>query len=177
MKRGQFADDILGQDFARAEIALAAEVEVLEFVADAFQGGDGLEDLDGFGGDFGAGPVAAHHGDAKNVVAAHVTYHGEVGEGLVGVGHAVDVLALGVGGAFAVVGLQEFAGQLLVHGPPLLLAAGAQDPADGQRLLTGAIDLHRHLVRGPADALRADLDVRLDVLDGLREDLDRLGRP
>ena len=71
LEGGQFVDDILGQDLAGAEESLAAEIEILEFVANAFQGRDGLEDLDGFGGDFRAGPVAAHHGDTKNVVAAH----------------------------------------------------------------------------------------------------------
>ena len=42
----QFVDQAGGQDLAGAEIAIAAEVEVLQFVANAFQGGDGLEDLD-----------------------------------------------------------------------------------------------------------------------------------
>src|SRR6185503_11099695 len=35
----------------------------------------------------------------------------EVREGFIGVGHAVDVFALGVGGAFLVVGSREFFGQ------------------------------------------------------------------
>src|SRR5262249_23563213 len=49
------------------------------------------------------------------------------------------------------------------------------DPADGQALLPGLVDLHRHLVGGPADALGAHLHRRLDVLHRLGEDLDRLG--
>ena len=52
-------------------IALAAQVEVLQFVANAFQGRDGLEDLDCLGGDFRAGTVAAHYCDAKNIVSSH----------------------------------------------------------------------------------------------------------
>ena len=100
---------------------------------------------------------------------------GEVGEGLVGVGHAVDVFALGVGDAFAVIGRQEFRGQLLVHRPAFFLAAGPEEPADRQRLLAVLVDLHGDLVGSPADALRTDLDVRLHVFDSLEKDIQRLG--
>ena len=41
------------------QVALAAEVEVLQLVADAFQLGHGLEDLHAFGRHFRAGAVAA----------------------------------------------------------------------------------------------------------------------
>src|SRR5690348_8771962 len=85
----------------------------------------------------------------------------EVGEGLVGVGHTVDILALGVGRAFLVVGGGKLLGQLLKHGPALLFADRAENPADGQRLLPVAVHLHRHLIGGPTDAAAADLDVRL----------------
>ncbi len=70
MKVASSATTLFGQDLAGAEESLAAQIEILEFVANAFQGRDGFEDFDGFGGDFRAGPVAAHYGDAKNVVAA-----------------------------------------------------------------------------------------------------------
>ena len=59
------------QDLAGLQVALAAEVEVLQFVADAFQCGHGLEDLDAFGRHFRTGAVAADDGDPENVVAAH----------------------------------------------------------------------------------------------------------
>ena len=60
---------------------------------------------------------------------------GEVRKGLVGIGHAVDVLALGHCGAFPVECGQQLLGQLLVRRAALLLAAGAKDPAQRQRLL------------------------------------------
>ena len=41
-----------------------------------------------------------------------------------------------------------------------------------RRSADASVDLHRHLVVGAADALGADLDDRLDVLDRLLEDLD-----
>src|SRR5439155_5848065 len=98
----------------------------------------------------------------------------EVGEGLVGVGHAVDVLALGEGGPFLVVGSRKLFGQLQKHGPALLFAHRPENPANRQRLLPVAVDLHRHLVRGTADAAAANLDERLHVLDRSRENLDRV---
>ena len=71
VERAQLVEHRRRQDLAGAKITLAAQVEVLQLVADVFQRGDRLEDLDGFGGDFRTGAVAADHGDAQNVVAAH----------------------------------------------------------------------------------------------------------
>ena len=72
-----------GQDLAGPQVALAAEVEVLQLVADAFQLGHGLEDLHAFGRHFRAGAVAADDGDPEDVVAAHdgasVSARGECG--------------------------------------------------------------------------------------------------
>src|SRR5262249_3918872 len=73
------------------------------------------------------------------------------------------------------VGGHQFVGQTHEHGPARLAARGPQDPADGKALLAFAVDLHGHLIGGTADALGADLDGRLDVLDGLGEDLDGVG--
>ena len=70
-RKGELVEDGRRQDLAGPQIALAAEIEVLQLVADAFQLGDGLEDLDAFGRHFRAGAVAADDGDAENVVAAH----------------------------------------------------------------------------------------------------------
>ena len=83
------------------------------------------------------------------------------------------------GGAFAVVGGDQLVGQLLGMARPFFSRIGHQHPADRQRLLPRAVDLHRHLVGGAADALRADFDRRLHVLDAPGEDLDRLlvGQP
>ena len=51
---------------------------------------------------------------------------GEVGKSLIGVGHAVDVFALGVGRTFALVRGEQFFGQLHVAGAALLFAHGGQ---------------------------------------------------
>ena len=55
-------------DFAGPQIALAAEIEVLQLQLDVFQGGDRLEDFHAFGGHFRPRAVAADHRHSKNVV-------------------------------------------------------------------------------------------------------------
>ena len=50
----------------------------------------------------------------------------------------------------------------------------ADEPADRQALLPLRLDLHRHLVVGPADAPGAHFDGRLDVFDRAGEDLERV---
>ena len=62
------------KDLAGAQVAVAAEVEVLELAGDVFQFRDGLEDLYALGGHFRTGAVAADDGDAEDVVAAHVGF-------------------------------------------------------------------------------------------------------
>ena len=62
----QLVERLGRQDFAGPQIALAAEIEVLQFELDAFQGGDRLEDLHAFGRHFRPGAVAADHGHAEN---------------------------------------------------------------------------------------------------------------
>ena len=57
----EFVDLGFGDDLAGGEVAVAAVVEVDSVEVDVFQGGDGLEDFEGFGGDFGAGSVAGDH--------------------------------------------------------------------------------------------------------------------
>ena len=52
---------------------------------------------------------------------------------------------------------------------PFFLADRLQNPANRQRLLPIAADLHRHLIGGTADALGADFDGRLHVFHRLRE--------
>ena len=94
-------------------------------------------------------------------------------ERLVGVGHTVDVFTAAYSGAFAVERGDKFIGQLLGGRPSLLFADRHQHPANRQRLLPRAIDLHRNLVRGTADTLAADFDRRLHVLKSLREHFDR----
>lgn len=103
------------------------------------------------------------------------TLPSEVSKRLVRIRHAVGVFPLRVGNAFFLVRCQNFIGQLQVHRTALLVANGCKQPADGQALLAGSVDLHRHLVARTTDAFAANFDVRLDVFDGLFENLDRLG--
>jgi hypothetical protein len=86
----------------------------------------------------------------------------------------VDVFALGVGGAFPLVGSDQLVSQLQMRGAPLLLADRLQNPANRQRLLPRAVHLHRHLVRGATDPAAADFDVWLDIFHGGVEDLNRI---
>src|SRR5438132_9024720 len=99
----------------------------------------------------------------------------EVGEGLVGFGHFDGVFAFGHGVALAAVSGHQLFRQAEPHGTAGFVAGRVNNPANGQALLTGAIDLHRHLVGGPADTLGPDLHCRLDMLHRLSENLDRVG--
>ena len=58
----EFVDLGFRDDLAGGEVAVAAVVEVGPLVADVLQGGDGFEDFERFGGDFGAGSVAGDYG-------------------------------------------------------------------------------------------------------------------
>src|SRR5262249_19832410 len=100
---------------------------------------------------------------------------GEVGEGLVRIGHLDGVLALGHRLAFTAVSSHELIGQADEHRPALLAPRRLDDPANRQALLADPIHLHRHLVSSAADALGTHLHGRLDVLDRLNEDVDWLG--
>src|SRR6478735_7716136 len=65
---------------------------------------------------------------------------GEVGEGLVGLGHLDGVLALGHGLALLAVGGHQLVGEAQEHRPAGLAARGADEPADRQALLPLAVD-------------------------------------
>jgi len=97
----------------------------------------------------------------------------EVSEGLVRVRHAVGVFALGDSGAFFPVRCHQFICQLGRGSSAFLFADGTEDPAEGQRLLTILVDLHRNLVGRTTDPLGSNFDVRLNVLDCLFENFDR----
>src|SRR6476661_6536421 len=98
-----------------------------------------------------------------------------VGEGLVGLGHLVGVLALLHSGTEAVGGVEDLVHQALGH---RLLATGgrvADEPAQRQRGAAVGLDLDRHLVGRTADAAGLDLDGRLDVVERALERDDRVG--
>ena len=95
-----------------------------------------------------------------------------MGEGPVGLGHLVGVLAALHGSAEPVGGIQDLVHEPLGHG---LLAAGAgeaDEPAHGQCGLAPRFDLDRHLVGGAADATGLDLNGGLDVVEGPLQGLD-----
>ena len=97
-----------------------------------------------------------------------------VGEGPVGLGHTVHVLAALHSSAQAVGGVQDLVHESLGHGVLTALAGEVDEPA--QREGGGAIgtDLDRNLVGRAADAARADLQRGTDVVQGALEDGDRI---
>ena len=100
------------------------------------------------------------------------TLPGKVSERFVGVGHFVDVFAFGHSSTFTVVSCDEFVGEFQVHWATFFVACSSQDPTDGQRLLTGWLDMHRDLICGPTNALGTDFDDWLDVVYSAVEDFD-----
>ena len=96
---------------------------------------------------------------------------GVMGEGLIGVGHAMRLLAKCHGLALTAGRRIQLIRQALGDRSTLFRTSRVDQPSERQRLLPLAIHLDRHLVVGAADALGPDLDVRLDILDRLAEEL------
>ena len=97
-----------------------------------------------------------------------------VGEGLVGLGHLVGVLALLHSAAQVVGSVHDLAGQTLLHGLLAAVAGISGQPAQTQGLAALRADLDGHLVGGAAHTAGLDLQGRHDVLQGLGVDLHRL---
>src|SRR5260221_3249885 len=95
-------------------------------------------------------------------------------EGLVGVGHAMGVLALLHGGAAILRGIADLARQALLHGVLGAAARRADQPADRQRLAAIGTHLDGNLVGRAADAPRADLDGGANIGQRLVEDAQRI---
>ncbi len=97
-----------------------------------------------------------------------------MGKGLIGLGHAMGVIApldraAAIGGR-----IKKLAGKFLRH---RLFVAGlgkADQPPDGQGLLTVPAHLDRHLIGGAADSAGLHFDLRFGVFDCPLEDLDRI---
>src|SRR5712692_5841001 len=97
-----------------------------------------------------------------------------MGKGLIGLGHAVHVLFLLHSAAAAIGCINQLLSQLIYH-RLAGTASGIQDqPADSQRLPPEGVDLHWHLVIGAAHAARLDFEHRLNILDCLLEDFQRV---
>src|SRR5215813_5655184 len=97
-----------------------------------------------------------------------------VGEGLVGLRHAVRVLALAHGRATVLRGVHQLVRQAKSHGLLATVAGGLDHPAHRQCLAAGGPNFNRHLISGAADAPRLHFDHGLDVVERRRQYLDRL---
>src|SRR5512138_587019 len=93
---------------------------------------------------------------------------------LVGFGHLVCIFALLDGVAATVRGVEDLAGELVLHGLLATRRGVADQPADGQSGPAIRTHLDVNLVVRSTDAAALDLEGRLDVVDGLLEELDRI---
>src|SRR3954465_12629841 len=98
-----------------------------------------------------------------------------VGEGLVGLGHLVGVLALLHSGTEAVGGVEDLVLEALGHRLLTTCLRVADEPAQRERGATRALDLDRDLVGRATDTAGLDLDGRLDVVHRALEREDRVG--
>src|SRR5689334_1964388 len=87
----------------------------------------------------------------------------------------MNVFTLLHGAAAKVGGVEQLVGQLLLHRLAVAARGGvADDPADAEREPAVRVHFHRHLVVAAADAARLHFEARLDVVDRLLEDLQRI---
>ena len=98
----------------------------------------------------------------------------EVSKSLVGLGHAVDIIALLDSGSLAAEGSHQLFGQFLAHRLASAGSGSGDDPTISQDEAAFAADLVRNLVVGAADALAANFQERSDVLQRLVEDVARI---
>src|SRR5260370_41149015 len=92
-----------------------------------------------------------------------------MGERLVRLRHLVGVLAPLHAGAEAVARVEQLVHEPLSHRLFPAVPGVGDDPAQRERGAPGGADLHRHLVGSAADAAAADLQRRLDVVQGALE--------
>src|ERR1700683_5761197 len=80
---------------------------------------------------------------------------GEVGKGLVGLGHAVSVFAFFDGVALTIGGREELVGQQSIKALAGFVAGRVQNPGHGQMNFAITTDFHGDLIGGAADTLGA----------------------
>src|SRR5436190_2434390 len=98
-----------------------------------------------------------------------------VRECFVGFGHAVNVFAFLHRAAAEIGRVHELVGELFLHRLAVAaIAREADQPADAQRQAAVRVHFDRDLVVRAADAARLHFERRLDVLDRLLEDLERI---
>src|SRR4051794_41234256 len=94
-----------------------------------------------------------------------------MGEGLVGLRHAVDIVLALVGAALLVLRVHELVRKPLGHRLLAALASELDEPADREGPGAAGGDLDRHLVGRAADAAGTDLEHRREGLDRRLEGL------
>jgi hypothetical protein len=94
----------------------------------------------------------------------------EVGEGAVGVGHAVRIFAFLYRGTLVVVGILEFDSDTIGHAHAFTASSGGYEPHHGQVLLALTLNFEWNLVVGTTHTARTSLHVWLDVGHSLLED-------
>src|SRR6266700_2473352 len=98
-----------------------------------------------------------------------------VGEGLVGLGHLVHVLAALDARAKAVGGVEDLVHQPLGHRLLTALPGERGEPAQRQSGAATSAHLDRHLIGRATDPAALDLQRRLDVVERALERDDRVG--
>ena len=97
-----------------------------------------------------------------------------MGKRLVGFGHAVSIVPFLDGPAAIIRCIKQFRGKFLHHGLFTPITRITDDPSETQGGLTIPINFHRHLVVCSAYAARFHFQSRLNVINRLLEDLQRL---
>src|SRR4051812_29593364 len=97
-----------------------------------------------------------------------------VRERLVRLRHTVGLVSAADGRASVVERVEELVGEFRRHALAAAGAGGGDEPAHGERLLAVALDLHRHLVGGAADAAGLYFQDGGGVAQRLVEDLQRV---
>src|SRR4051812_49850551 len=95
-------------------------------------------------------------------------------EGLVGLGHAEDVVLALEGAALLGLGVHQLVGEALRHRLLAALPGEEDEPADREGAGAAGRDLDGHLVGGATDAAGADLELRREDLHRLLDVLDRI---
>src|SRR5215469_18558960 len=95
-------------------------------------------------------------------------------EGAIGFRHAMRVLPLLDGVSPVVRCIEQLGREPLRHRLLVTLTRSRDDPADAERLPAHRAHLDWNLIGGAADAARAHLDRRHDIVEGLLEDGDRV---
>lgn len=99
-----------------------------------------------------------------------------MGEGFVGLGHFMDLIAFADRVALSLVGFQDFGCKCIAHRNAFAGIGKINDPAQRQRVLAIGRDFHRDLIGCATDAAGFGLDARLGVVHRALQDFNRVAR-